>query len=156
MPTVLAASLYNGHLWAVAITLITVLICILMHYEVSLRLWQHLERSRHSLRVRFLMLSFVLFGTHVAQIWLFAFALALLGAHPLTGELVGMASLDFFDYVYFSAITYTTLGYGDLVPTGPIRFITGTEALIGLMLITWSASITFLEMQRHWSARRER
>lgn len=67
-----------------------------------------------------------------------------------------MASLDFLDYVYFSAITYTTLGYGDLVPTGPIRFLTGTEALIGLMLITWSASITFLEMQRHWSARRER
>lgn len=156
MPTVLVATLYNGHLWVVAMTLITVLVCILMHYEVSLRLWQHLETSRRSLRVRFLMLSFVLFGTHVAQIWLFALALALLGAHPLTGDLAGMESLVFLDYVYFSAITYTTLGYGDLVPTGPIRFITGTEALIGLMLITWSASLTFLEMQRHWSARRER
>lgn len=152
----LVATLYNGHLWAVALTLVTVLVCILMHYEVSLRLWQHLETSRRSLRARFLVLSFVLFATHVAQIWLFAAALALLGNHPLTGDLVGMASLDFLDYVYFSAITYTTLGYGDLVPTGPIRFLTGTEALIGLMLITWSASITFLEMQRHWSARRER
>lgn len=152
----LVATLYNGHLWAVAITVITVMLCILMHYEMSLRLWQHLETSRRSLRARFLLLSFVLFGTHVAQIWLFALALALLGAHPLTGELIGMASLNFLDYVYFSAITFTTLGYGDLVPSGPIRFLTGTEALIGLMLITWSASLTFLEMQRHWSARRER
>lgn len=82
MPIVLVATLYNGHLWAVAITLVTVLVCILMHYEVSMRLWQRLETSRRSLRARFLMLSFVLFATHVAQIWLFAVALALLGHHP--------------------------------------------------------------------------
>ncbi|MEQ6918476.1 potassium channel family protein [Halomonas aquatica] len=151
-----AAPFDTGHLWAVAITTITVLVCIVMHYEVSLRLWQRLERSRNSLRTRFLMLSFVLFGTHVAQIWLFALAMALLGEHPLSGGLEGLGTLKFLDYVYFSAITYTTLGYGDLIPTGPMRFVTGTEALIGFMLITWSASITFLEMQRHWSAHRER
>jgi hypothetical protein len=28
-----------------------------------------------------------------------------------------------------------------------VRFPTGTEALTGLVLITWSASFTFIEMQ---------
>ena len=45
---------------------------------------------------------------------------------------------------------YTTLGFGDLVPLGPIRHMTGSESVAGLVLITWSASFTFLEMQRFW------
>lgn len=40
------------------------------------------------------------------------------------------------------------LVFGDIVPTGPMRFVTGTEAICGLALITWSASFTFLVMQR--------
>ncbi|PRY73370.1 potassium channel family protein [Halomonas ventosae] len=145
-----------GHLWAVGVTLVAVILCILLHYEVSMRLWRLLERAHGTQRRRFLMLSFVIFIAHVAEIWIFAGATALLGQHPQTGQLVGLETLNLLDYVYFSAITYTTLGYGDLVATGPIRFVAGTEALLGFMLITWSASLTFLEMQRHWSARRER
>jgi hypothetical protein len=152
---VLDVTLDPGHFWVVVATLITVILCILLHYEVSLRLWRRLEESRSTLRRRFLKLSFVLFAAHVTEIWIFGVAMALLGEHPLAGQLVGLETVTLLDYVYFSAITYTTLGYGDLFPTGPIRFITGSEALLGFMLITWSASLTFLEMQRHWSARRE-
>ena len=39
---------------------------------------------------------------------------------------------------------------GDLVPTGPIRFMAGMESVTGLLLITWSASFTYLEMVRYW------
>ncbi|MDY7116037.1 potassium channel family protein [Halomonas sp. SSL-5] len=152
----LDAHLDPGHFWAVATTLIAVILCVLLHYEVSMRLWRGLERAHGTLRRRFLMLSFVLFVTHVAEIWIFGMGMALLGEHPLAGQLVGLETVNLLDYIYFSAITYTTLGYGDLFPSGPIRFITGSEALLGFMLITWSASLTFLEMQRHWSARRER
>ncbi len=38
-----------------------------------------------------------------------------------------------------------------IVPMGPVRFITGTEALSGLTFITWSASFTFLEMLKTWN-----
>ncbi len=151
----LDATLDVGHFWAVAITLIAVVAFVLLHYEVSLRLWQGLERSHSTLRRRFLKLSFGLFAAHIAEIWLFAVAMALLGEHPLAGGLSGIGAVNFLDYVYFSAVSFTTVGYGDLFPTGPIRFMAGTEALLGFMLITWSASLTFLEMQRHWS-RRER
>jgi hypothetical protein len=33
---------------------------------------------------------------------------------------------------------------------GAIRFLAGTEALTGFVLVTWSASFTFVEMQRFW------
>ena len=42
------------------------------------------------------------------------------------------------------------MGYGDIVATGPIRYLTGMEALTGFVLITWSASFLFLEMQKYW------
>lgn len=42
------------------------------------------------------------------------------------------------------------LGLGDLVPVGAVRFMTGTEALTGFVLIAWSASFTFVEMERFW------
>jgi hypothetical protein len=47
-------------------------------------------------------------------------------------------------------MVYTTVGFGDLLPQGAIRFMSGMEALTGLVMITWSASFTFLEMQRDW------
>ena len=47
-------------------------------------------------------------------------------------------------------MVYTTVGFGDLVPDGPIRMIASTEALVGLAMITWSASFSYLQMQRIW------
>jgi hypothetical protein len=52
--------------------------------------------------------------------------------------------------VSYSAIVYTTVGFGDIVPVGPIRFMAGMEGLTGLVMITWSASYAFLEMHRDW------
>ncbi|MDZ7735029.1 MAG: ion channel [Gammaproteobacteria bacterium] len=64
-----------------------------------------------------------------------------------TGVLIRQYPEGLPDYIYLSTTTYTTLGYGDLVPTGPVRAIYGTESLVGLVLITWSASLTFLEIR---------
>ncbi|APX93887.1 Ion transport 2 [Halomonas sp. 1513] len=141
----------SGHLLVVGGTLIAVVVCVLLHYEVSILLSRSMEHSSNTLRRRFLSLLFGLLAAHIAEIWIFALATYLLLQHPLTGGLTGFDSVDLLDKVYLSAITYTTLGYGDLVPDGPIRFLMGTEALTGFMLITWSASLTFLEMQKHWS-----
>ncbi len=70
------------------------------------------------------------------------------------GSIVSTAShlpgCNWLDSIYFLFVTYTTVGYGDLVPVGPIRFIAATEALNGWVLLGWSASFTFLEMQRFW------
>jgi hypothetical protein len=60
--------------------------------------------------------------------------------------------MGFLDSIYFSAVCYTTLGLGDIIPAGAIRFLVGTETLTGFVLITWSASFTFVEMERFWRA----
>ena len=62
--------------------------------------------------------------------------------------------MHFLDHIYLSAMSYTTVGFGDVTPVGPIRFLAATEALSGLVLITWSAWFTFLEMERFWDKER--
>ncbi|MCU7933181.1 MAG: potassium channel family protein [Candidatus Thiodiazotropha sp. (ex Codakia rugifera)] len=56
-------------------------------------------------------------------------------------------TISFIDCIYFSSVVYTTLGFGDLLPTGLIRIITGVEALMGLSLTAWSISSAFVEIQ---------
>jgi hypothetical protein len=69
------------------------------------------------------------------------------------GNLVGNFDNSLLDCSYFSFTTYTTVGYGDIEPLGNVRFLSGLEALTGLVLITWSASFMFIEMQRFWDNR---
>jgi|SRR6516165_5955931 hypothetical protein len=54
-----------------------------------------------------------------------------------------------FDIVFWSATAYTSLGsnYPSIVD---MRLLTAVEALTGLILITWTASLLFLLMQRYW------
>jgi hypothetical protein len=46
---------------------------------------------------------------------------------------VGKADLTPSDYLYFSIITWTTVGYGDLVPTPASRPFAAAEALFGYL-----------------------
>jgi hypothetical protein len=54
-----------------------------------------------------------------------------------------------FDVWYHSAAAFTSLGDSQL-GSAEWRLMTAVEALTGLVLITWTASFTFLVMQRNW------
>ena len=69
------------------------------------------------------------------------------------GHLQGNFDGSLLDCVYYSFTTYTTLGLGDIEPHGDLRYLTGLEALTGLVLITWTASFLYLEMTRYWEER---
>jgi hypothetical protein len=58
----------------------------------------------------------------------------------------------FEDHFHFSIASYTTLGIGDIIAEGPIRIIAGIEALNGLVLVAWSASFTYIAMERLWQS----
>jgi hypothetical protein len=45
--------------------------------------------------------------------------------------------------LYFSAVTYTTTGYGDLVLTQEWRLLGGVEALTGILMCGWSTGFFF-------------
>src|SRR5688500_20254053 len=42
--------------------------------------------------------------------------------------------------LYFSAVTYTTVGYGDLVLPSEWRLVGGIEALTGILMCGWSTA----------------
>ena len=134
----------------VIVTGFIVLASVLLHYEVFSLLTRVLARLHVRIRRRrILLLIMGLLVLHVAEVWLFGIGYFLLLQDPSVGQIKGSGG-ELFDLVYFSAVVYTTLGLGDLVPAGAIRLVTGMEALTGFVLITWSASFTFLEMQRFW------
>lgn len=139
-----------SHWRVVGTTVAIILTCVLLHYEVLLRANDLLVQLPMRRRPRIFVLILMILLSHVAQIWLFAGGYFYLVEIAEVGTLVGLDALTLGDCVYFSAVTFTTLGFGDIVPAGPIRFMVGMEALSGLVLITWSASYTFLEMQRFW------
>lgn len=96
----------------------------------------------------------VIFVTHLLEIALFAAAFYVMGNVGL-GGLSGAYSSTPADYFYFSIATYSTLGIGDIAPEGAMRMVAGVEALAGLLLIAWSASFTYLMMERLWASEDE-
>ena len=49
---------------------------------------------------------------------------------------------------YFSAVTYTTTGYGDLVLPEAWRLVGGIEALTGILMCGWSTGFFFALVSR--------
>lgn len=54
---------------------------------------------------------------------------------------------------YFSAVTYTTTGYGDLVLPNEWRLVGGVEALTGILMCGWSAAFFFAVVSRMYQVR---
>ena len=55
--------------------------------------------------------------------------------------------------LYFSTVTYTTTGYGDLVLPPEWRLIGGIEALTGILMCGWSTGFFFAIVSRLFNAR---
>ena len=130
--------------------LIASALCEYVHCESLRIITNFVGKFRTAAKARMTVLILLLLSVHVIEIWIFGFAFFFAEEWIQTGNLVGPRFEGFMEYIYFSGVTYTTIGYGDLVPLGPIRFIAAVEALTGLLMIAWSASLTYLEMQRFW------
>lgn len=136
----------------ILVTIAAVALCVGIHYETFVLLSARLPRWHVRPRRRILFGILAALVAHMIEIGVFALAYAILDHRPGLGDLAGADfSGQFPDYLYFSSVTYTTLGFGDVTPSGPLRLLVGIEALTGLVLITWSASFTFLHTQRLWN-----
>ncbi len=88
---------------------------------------------------RILLIVLMLLATHIFNAGLYGFAYV--GAAEIfeVGALGGAPTVRALDYFYFSMVTYTSLGLGDVYPQDHLRFIAGVEAVNGLLFIAWSA-----------------
>jgi hypothetical protein len=86
---------------------------------------------------RFAMLAGWMILLHLCEIAVWAVTYARSGAMP-----------DLPSALYFSAVTYTTTGYGDLVLPQEWRLVGGVEALTGILMCGWSTGVFFAVVSR--------
>lgn len=122
----------------------------IIFYELLRQVGDLLPRLSIKPRFRVTIVILGIFGGHSIAVWLYAIVFWVIEQLPLLGNLSGSHDGSFESILYFSAATYSSLGYGDIVPAGPVRLLAGIEVLNGLVLIGWSASFTYLVMQKFW------
>ena len=95
---------------------------------------------RHSLGKTIAMVTTMLglFLVHTIEVWLWAFAYIATGV---------VDSLE--EAVYFSTVTFSTLGYGDITPPPDWRVFAALEAMNGFILIGWSIAYLIAASTRH-------
>jgi len=92
----------------------------------------HRFRAHESRPAQLGVILFVVLGLvaiHSVEIWLYGAAFWAIGAVN-----------DFESALYFSTVTFTTLGYGDIVLDGKWRLFGAIEAGNGLILFGWSTA----------------
>lgn len=125
-------------------------LAVVIHYEFLHQSNQLMPRLQLRHRYRMLFGVFSALLAHIIEVWIFALAYYLMDRAPGWGSLGGDYDGSIFSSAYLSFATYTTLGIGDIVPLGDLRFLVALESLTGFVLITWTASFLYLEMTRNW------
>ena len=85
--------------------------------------------------ILFVVLSLMLI--HTIEVWLYAGAYLVIGALP-----------DLETAVYFSTVSFTTIGYGDVVLSQQWRLVGAIEGANGLLLFGWSTAFLFSVISR--------
>ncbi|WP_324770108.1 potassium channel family protein [Pokkaliibacter plantistimulans] len=124
-----------------------------VHYEFLYRLTTLLPKMRILHRSRIVLGVMGALVAHAVEVWIFAIAYFFMHHTDGWGQLTGSFDGSLMDCAYFSFTVFSTVGFGDIEPAGHLRYLTGIESLTGLLLVTWSASFLFLEMERYWKTR---
>ena len=141
-----------GYVVVIAGTLAAAMLCVLLHYEGLFRMERRFRAgSNRAGRRQMLFAILGVLALHLAQIWIFGVAWWALLHFPDAGSISGAKHLQWHGALFLSALSFTSLGFDEWIPVGAIRILAGVEALTGLVLVAWSASFAFLQMQRHWT-----
>ncbi len=88
--------------------------------------------------------ALIVFVLHTIEIVIWA------GAYQMLLPASELASFQ--EAVYFSFVTFTTLGYGDITLSEGWRLLSGIEALNGILLVGWTTAMIFSVVQNIWRA----
>ncbi|MDX1485926.1 MAG: potassium channel family protein [Alphaproteobacteria bacterium] len=136
---------------SMGLAVVLIAICVLVHYECLRAASILLPRLTIRPRTRILFVMGMAFLGHSLEVWIYGVGYWLIAKYLAIGDLGGKVTGAFPEYIYFSTVSYTSLGLGDLYPTGALRLLTGAEALLGLAMIAWTGSFTYLAMEKFWT-----
>lgn len=132
-------SLLVGTLVITACVFIQILGVIELSYRVKslARFGSHISIQAKKM---WLMVATVLgiFGIHAFQIWVWSFTYWVIGALP-----------DFQMALYFSTVTFSTLGYGDVILSEKWRILGALEGIAGFIHIGWSTAYLITASTRY-------
>ena len=74
----------------------------------------------------------ILMAAHVTEVLVWAATCAMVGATPAGAS-----------HVYLAFVSYTTLGYGDVVPVSAWQLLGPLTAMNGILLFGWSTAVIF-------------
>jgi Ion channel len=100
--------------------------------------WFRLHQHDFGRMVAMLTTVFGLFFIHTVEIWLWA------GTFTAMGVVSG-----FENALYFSTVTFSTLGYGDITAAPEWRLFAALEGMDGFILIGWSIAYLIAASTRH-------
>lgn len=103
------------------------------------RLASERATSYQSLRLIAVMTAIVsvLMVAHIAEVIVWSFAYAIVGAAPPGTDLI-----------YFAFVNYTTLGYGDVIPLQRWHLLGPMTAMNGVLLFGWSTAVIFAVLRK--------
>ncbi|BCW88999.1 hypothetical protein sos41_21540 [Alphaproteobacteria bacterium SO-S41] len=127
-----------------ALSSVLIIFCVAVHF-FGLTILAHILRGRAGhLRPRntlpgqglvIVVIVLGLFFIHSVEIWAYALVYHAIGAMP-----------DFEAALYFSTVTFTTVGYGDVTLGTDWRMFGAIEAAAGMLLFGWSAAFLIAAM----------
>lgn len=138
-----------NYLLSVGLTAALTVLSVAIHYE-ALKLISSFHPKRLSGKLNIGAVILLIILTHCLEAIVFSLGYWVGVNHLGIGQLNGMREHGAIAYIYFSLETFTTQSIGDIVPIGPLRLLASVQPLVGLILIGWSTSFTFLIMRRDW------
>lgn len=124
-------------------------LCVAIFYEIMAHVWVWIPRYEGRPRTQIFVTVFGIFTAHTACIWVFGMGFYVMEHILHLGTLVGPHNEQLVSYIYFTASTYSTVGFGDLYPTGALRMLSSVVAITGLLLIGWSVAFTYVMTDRY-------
>lgn len=127
-----------------ALSTVMLVICVSIHgiglfsLNKAMRSEANEERLRRTTALSFrgavftLGIVLALFALHGIEIWLYALLFLAVEAAP-----------NLHDALYFSTISYTTVGYDDKFIVAQWRLIGAFESILGMVMIGWSTAFFF-------------
>ncbi len=128
-----------GALLVAATVLIhTVGLVAISHAMTSIIRWLKLHRHGPGKTVAMVATVLSIFALHTVEVWVWALAFLTTGA-----------TTTLKDALYFSTVTFSTVGYGDIVLDHSWRLFGAIEGINGFILIGWSTAYLVAASMRY-------